>query len=47
MTFPIMLGSMGLGASYGVYTIFAVLSFIFVFKLAHETKGIELEKMVG
>jgi SP family sugar:H+ symporter-like MFS transporter len=47
MTFPIMLTGIGLGASYGIYAIFAVISFFFVLKLAHETKGIELEKMVG
>jgi SP family sugar:H+ symporter-like MFS transporter len=47
MTFPIMLGSIGLGKSYGCYTIFALLSFFFVLKFAHETKGIELEKMEG
>jgi SP family sugar:H+ symporter-like MFS transporter len=47
MTFPIMLAGIGLGASYGIYAIFAVISFFFVMKYAHETKGIELEKMVG
>lgn len=47
MTFPIMLASMGLGPSYGIYAVLTILSFIFVWKLAHETKGIELEKMVG
>lgn len=47
MTFPIMLTGIGLGASYGIYALFAVISFFFVWKLAHETKGIELEKMVG
>jgi len=47
MTFPIMLSGIGLGPSYGIYAVFAVISFIFVSKLAHETKGIELEKMVG
>jgi MFS transporter, SP family, sugar:H+ symporter len=47
MTFPLMLTSIGLGSSYGIYTIFALLSFFFVFKFAHETKGIELEKMQG
>jgi MFS transporter, SP family, sugar:H+ symporter len=47
MTFPIMLSSIGLGASYGCYTIFAIIAFIFVFKFGHETKGIELEKMEG
>jgi len=47
MTFPIMLTSIGLGPSYGIYAIFAVISFFFVWKLGHETKGVELEKMVG
>ncbi|HEX2957250.1 MAG TPA: sugar porter family MFS transporter [Chitinispirillaceae bacterium] len=47
MTFPIMLTGIGLGASYGIYALFAVISFFFVMKYAHETKGIELEKMVG
>lgn len=47
MTFPVMLNTIGLGSSYGCYTVFAVLSFFFVLKLAHETKGIELEKMEG
>jgi SP family sugar:H+ symporter-like MFS transporter len=47
MTFPIMLTSIGLGASYGIYAICAVISFFFVWKLGHETKGIELENMVG
>jgi SP family sugar:H+ symporter-like MFS transporter len=47
MTFPVMLASIGLGKSYGIYTFFAVLSFFFVLKFAHETKGIELEAMEG
>jgi len=47
MTFPIMLTGIGLGGSYGIYTVFAIISFFFVLKYAHETKGIELEKMVG
>lgn len=47
MTFPIMLAGIGLGASYGIYAGLTFISFLFVWKLAHETKGIELEKMVG
>jgi len=47
MTFPIMLAGIGLGKSYGFYAVCAVLSFFFVLKFAHETKGIELEKMEG
>jgi SP family sugar:H+ symporter-like MFS transporter len=42
-----MLASIGLGPSYGIYALFAVISFFFVWKLGHETKGVELEKMVG
>jgi SP family sugar:H+ symporter-like MFS transporter len=47
MTFPIMLTGIGLGPSYGIYALCAVISFFFVLKLGHETKGVELEKMVG
>ena len=47
MTFPILLGSIGLAAAYGIYAAFAVLSAIFVLKFVHETKGLELEEMEG
>ena len=47
MTFPTMLGSIGLGGAYGFYTVCAVLSVFFVAKLVHETRGIELEDMQG
>ena len=47
MTFPIMLGSIGLGGAYGFYTLCAILSVFFVAKLVHETRGIELEDMQG
>ena len=47
MTFPIMLGSIGLAAAYGVYSVCAFLSIGFVLKYVHETKGIELEEMTG
>ncbi len=47
MTFPMMLGSIGLGGAYGFYTLCAFLSIFFVLKMAHETRGIELEDMKG
>jgi MFS transporter, SP family, sugar:H+ symporter len=45
MTFPILLGSFGLGGAYGLYTIFAAVSIVFVVKLVRETKGKPLEEM--
>jgi len=47
MTFPIMLAGIGLAGAYGFYTVCAVLSIIFVIKMVHETRGIELEDMQG
>jgi len=47
MTFPIMLGSIGLAGAYGFYTVCAAISIIFVAKMVHETRGIELEDMQG
>ena len=47
ITFPIMLGSIGLGGAYGFYTVCAILSVVFVVKMVHETRGIELENMTG
>lgn len=47
MTFPVLLASIGLAGAYGIYTFFAVISIIFVLRLVHETKGIELEDMAG
>jgi MFS transporter, SP family, sugar:H+ symporter len=44
-TFPPIAYNLGLAAAYGLYTGFAVLSFIFVAKFIKETKGIELEDM--
>jgi MFS transporter, SP family, sugar:H+ symporter len=43
-SFPV-LSSIGLGFAYGLYTLFAVLSFFFVAKGIRETKGRELEDM--
>jgi SP family sugar:H+ symporter-like MFS transporter len=45
MTFPILLGSFGLGGAYGLYTVFAAVSIVFVLKLVRETKGKPLEEM--
>jgi SP family sugar:H+ symporter-like MFS transporter len=47
MTFPIFLASIGLLGAYGLYAICAVISAIFVHKMVHETRGLELEEMKG
>jgi SP family sugar:H+ symporter-like MFS transporter len=47
MTFPMLLGGVGLGGAYGLYAFFALLSIAFVLKSVHETKGLELEQMEG
>ncbi|MCU4676707.1 sugar porter family MFS transporter [Catenovulum sp. 2E275] len=47
MTFPIMLGSVGLAGSYGFYAVCAAVSAVFVYKMVQETKGKELEQMQG
>jgi SP family sugar:H+ symporter-like MFS transporter len=47
LTFPMLLVSIGLAGAYGLYTLFAALSVIFVLKYVHETKGRELEEMEG
>lgn len=44
-TFPPITFNLGLAAAYGLYTGFAVLSFLFVVKFIKETKGRELEEM--
>ena len=46
-SFPIMLGSIGLAASYSFYAVCAVISFFLVARLVHETRGKELEQMEG
>ena len=43
-TFPV-LQSIGLGFAYGLYTLFALLSFVFVVRHIRETRGRELEDM--
>ncbi|GHH45935.1 MULTISPECIES: sugar porter family MFS transporter [Gammaproteobacteria] len=47
VTFPILLGSIGLAGAYGIYTVAAFLSVFFVLKWVYETKGKELEQMEG
>jgi len=47
MTFPIMLTSIGLARAYGFYAVCAVLSIVFVVRMVHETRGVELEDMQG
>ena len=47
MTFPIMLASIGLAATYGFYTLSALVSVFFVLRYVHETRGRELEQMEG
>ncbi|MEI9852310.1 MAG: sugar porter family MFS transporter [Sphingomonas sp.] len=46
-SFPIMLTTIGLAASYSFYGVCAVISFFLVAKFIHETKGKELEAMEG
>ncbi|MFQ3203779.1 MAG: SP family sugar:H+ symporter-like MFS transporter [Pseudoalteromonas tetraodonis] len=45
MTFPIMLGSIGLAGAYGFYTLSAFISVFFVVKYIKETRGMKLESM--
>ncbi|MEU6250737.1 sugar porter family MFS transporter [Glycomyces sp. NPDC047010] len=44
VTFP-ELAQTGLFLAYGLYALFALISFVFVWKMVRETKGIELEDM--
>ncbi len=45
MTFPMLLASIGLGLSYGIYAFFGIVAFFFVRKVIKETKGRTLEDM--
>lgn len=47
VSFPILLGSIGLAGAYGIYTVAAVISVFFVLRFVKETKGKELEQMEG
>jgi MFS transporter, SP family, sugar:H+ symporter len=44
-SFPWLSKNIGLPVTYGAYTVFALLSFLFVRRFVHETKGVELEAM--
>jgi SP family sugar:H+ symporter-like MFS transporter len=45
MTFPILLGTIGLGFSYGIYAAFGLVAYVFVLWFVNETKGRTLEDM--
>ena len=45
MTFPILLGSLGLGVAYGIYAAFGLVAYAFVKLFVQETKGRTLEDM--
>jgi SP family sugar:H+ symporter-like MFS transporter len=47
MSFPVLAKFIGLPITYGFYTAGAFLSIFFVLKMVHETRGRELEDMVG
>jgi SP family sugar:H+ symporter-like MFS transporter len=47
VSFPALAVSLGLVGTYGFYALSAVVSFFFVRALVHETRGKELEDMVG
>lgn len=46
-SFPPAAKNLGLPITYGFYTVCAALSILFVSRMVHETKGTELEDMVG
>ncbi|WP_017930905.1 sugar porter family MFS transporter [Robiginitomaculum antarcticum] len=46
-SFPVFLAGIGLAAAYGIYAFFALVSVVFVIVMVRETKGKELEDMVG
>jgi MFS transporter, SP family, sugar:H+ symporter len=47
MSFPWLAKNIGLPITYGFYTAFAFISIVFVLNMVRETKGTELEDMVG
>ncbi len=47
VSFPVLAKSIGLPVTYGFYTACAFISIFFVVKWVHETRGTELEDMVG
>jgi MFS transporter, SP family, sugar:H+ symporter len=47
VSFPVLAKTIGLPITYGFYAACAFISIIFVLKMVHETRGRELEDMVG
>ncbi|MCH8556854.1 MAG: sugar porter family MFS transporter [Balneolia bacterium] len=47
MSFPVLLASIGLGLSYGIYAAFGLIAYLFVKKLVNETRGRSLEEMTN
>lgn len=45
ITFPVMLANIGLGFSYGIYSLFGLIAYLFVFRFVKETKGKTLEEI--
>lgn len=45
MSFPVLLSSIGLGFSYGIYAFFGVVAYLFVHLYVRETKGKSLEEL--
>jgi SP family sugar:H+ symporter-like MFS transporter len=47
VSFPVLAKTIGLPITYGFYAACAFISIVFVLKMVHETRGTELEDMVG
>jgi MFS transporter, SP family, sugar:H+ symporter len=47
VSFPVLAKTIGLPVTYGFYAACAFVSILFVLKMVHETRGTELEDMVG
>jgi SP family sugar:H+ symporter-like MFS transporter len=47
VSFPVLAKTIGLPVTYGFYTACAFASLLFVYKMVHETRGMELEDMIG
>jgi SP family sugar:H+ symporter-like MFS transporter len=47
VSFPVLAKSIGLPITYGFYAACAFVSIFFVLKMVHETRGMELEDMIG
>jgi SP family sugar:H+ symporter-like MFS transporter len=45
ITFPVLLKNIGLGMSYGIYAVFGIVAFVFVYRFVNETKGKTLEEI--